>query len=156
MTELRRQKDVPSYLRHKRSGQAYTILRDPDGRRRQIALGEHGTPESRRRYREVVARYLRGEPATPESQPAGARARSATELRIEYLPGADSRSRRTALGRPHGEPRDQAREEKPGLRQCVSGVACGVYCEERPCLDNQFLLASNPTNEEPRAAFCRG
>jgi hypothetical protein len=49
-----RRKD-PSYRLHKQSGQAVVTLTDPSGRRRDVLLGRHDTPESRREYDEIKA-----------------------------------------------------------------------------------------------------
>jgi len=46
----------PRILKHKRSGRAYVVLRDPDGRRRQVQLGPWNSARSRRAYRELLAK----------------------------------------------------------------------------------------------------
>lgn len=46
---------VPSYRLHKQSGQAVVTLSDGLGRRRDVLLGRHGTPESRVEYARVIA-----------------------------------------------------------------------------------------------------
>jgi integrase len=51
---------VPSPVLHKTSGQAVVTLRSPDGKRRQVYLGEFGSPEAAKRYREVIALHLAG------------------------------------------------------------------------------------------------
>jgi len=59
MTKRRsRRPGVPAYLLHKASGQAITVLRTPDGKRKQLYLGTYDSPESHRKYREVLASYL--------------------------------------------------------------------------------------------------
>lgn len=45
-------KKVPKYGLHKRSGQARVYIN-----RQHISLGKYGTPESKRRYREVIAEW---------------------------------------------------------------------------------------------------
>jgi hypothetical protein len=54
---------IPSYRCHKPTGLAVVWL---DGR--DIYLGDHGTPESRERYRHVIAEWLAGyhQPAAQE------------------------------------------------------------------------------------------
>ena len=41
--------NVPSYLFHAPTGQAYCRVRQPDGSRKHVYLGPHNSPESRRR-----------------------------------------------------------------------------------------------------------
>jgi integrase len=48
---------VPSYRLHKQSGQAVVTLADGLGRRRDVLLGRHGTPESRAEYARVIAEW---------------------------------------------------------------------------------------------------
>ena len=50
-----RSKDAPRYLRHKTKGQAYVYIYDSAGNRRQVYLGPYDSPESHRKYREIVA-----------------------------------------------------------------------------------------------------
>ncbi len=57
----KRQRGAPSYLRHSRSGRAITYVYDENGTRRQVVLGEYESPESRRRYHEILAQYFGGE-----------------------------------------------------------------------------------------------
>jgi integrase len=56
---------VPSYRRHKQSGQAIVTVRLPDGRRRDVLLGRYGTPESKAEYRRVLAEAEAGTLAAP-------------------------------------------------------------------------------------------
>lgn len=51
---------VPAIVHHKASGQGVVFLRQPDGRRRMVCLGKHGTAAAERRYREVLGDYLAG------------------------------------------------------------------------------------------------
>ncbi|MEM1208125.1 MAG: site-specific integrase [Planctomycetota bacterium] len=54
-----RQPKTPSYRLHKASKQAITTLTDVNtGRRRDVLLGPHGSPESRRLYDETIAAWL--------------------------------------------------------------------------------------------------
>lgn len=46
----------PRILKHKRSGSAFVVLREPDGRRRQVQLGPWNSAQSRRAYRELLAK----------------------------------------------------------------------------------------------------
>jgi len=52
-----KEKPVPSYRRHKQSGQAITCLTDGLGGRRDVLLGKYGTRESRVRYAEVIGQW---------------------------------------------------------------------------------------------------
>jgi integrase len=52
-----RRKRIPSYRLHKQSGQAIVTLTDSVGRRRDVLLGKHGTPESRAEYLRVLAEW---------------------------------------------------------------------------------------------------
>ena len=54
---------VPSYRRHKQSGQAIVTLTDAlTGRRRDVLLGRHGTKASKEEYRRVVLDWEANEP----------------------------------------------------------------------------------------------
>jgi hypothetical protein len=48
---------IPSYRLHKQSGQAVVTLTDGLGRRRDVLLGKHGTPESRAEYLRVTTEW---------------------------------------------------------------------------------------------------
>jgi hypothetical protein len=52
-----RQTRIPSYRLHKQSGQAVVTLTDGLGRRRDVLLRYHGTPESRVEYARVIAEW---------------------------------------------------------------------------------------------------
>lgn len=49
---------VPSYRRHKQSGQAIVTLNFPGGARKDVPLGEYGSPASHHKYQQVVAEWL--------------------------------------------------------------------------------------------------
>jgi integrase len=51
---------VPSYRKHKQSGQAIVTLSDGHGRRHDVLLGKFGTPESRQEYARVLSEWERG------------------------------------------------------------------------------------------------
>jgi len=69
----KRKKSVPSYRLHKQSGQAVTTLTCAvSGKRRDVLLGEHDSPESRVRYAEAIASWERDGRIidnTPKPQP---------------------------------------------------------------------------------------
>jgi integrase len=48
---------VPSYRKHKQSGQAVVTLTGPGGSRRDVLLGKYGTKESRQEYARVIAEW---------------------------------------------------------------------------------------------------
>jgi integrase len=54
---MSRHNHVPAYRLHKQSGQAVVTLPDGLGRRRDILLGQHGSPESRREYARVLSEW---------------------------------------------------------------------------------------------------
>lgn len=51
---------VPSLFHHKASGQSAVVIREPDGRRRTIYLGVHGSTAAQEQYQEVLAVFLAG------------------------------------------------------------------------------------------------
>lgn len=51
---------APTMFLHKASGQSAIVVRDPDGRRRTIYLGPHGSMAAQERYREVLAEHFAG------------------------------------------------------------------------------------------------
>ena len=48
---------IPKYRLHRQSGQTVVTLRDGPGQRRDVLLGRHGTPESRKEYARVIAEW---------------------------------------------------------------------------------------------------
>jgi hypothetical protein len=54
---MARPRCVPSYRKHKQSGQAIVTLTDAVGRRRDVLLGQHSTPESRAEYARAIAEW---------------------------------------------------------------------------------------------------
>jgi integrase len=57
VNRMSRKKTVPSYRRHKQSGQAIVTLADGLGGRRDVLLGKYGTAESRAEYARVLAEW---------------------------------------------------------------------------------------------------
>jgi hypothetical protein len=83
---------VPSYRRHKQSGQAIVTLPDGFGSRRDILLGKYGTKESRLEYARVIAEWEaagRGLPAI-----AAAKDLTVNELLLAYWKHAEEHYRR--------------------------------------------------------------
>jgi integrase len=66
----RPKKSVPSYSRHKPSGQAYVRVPDGKGGRRVLYLGRYNSPESRAEYERVLAELRLGRPADLTSSPS--------------------------------------------------------------------------------------
>jgi integrase len=66
-----RRNHIPAYRRHKQSGQAIVTLPDGLGGRRDVLLGEYGTPESRQEFARVLAEWEAGGRRAPRGeQPA--------------------------------------------------------------------------------------
>jgi hypothetical protein len=51
---------VPSYRKHKQSGQAVVTLTDGLGSRQDVLLGRHGSKESRAEYARVISEWEAG------------------------------------------------------------------------------------------------
>lgn len=54
---MSRPRGVPSYRRHKQSGQAVVTLTDPSGACRDVLLGKYGTAASRHEYARILAEW---------------------------------------------------------------------------------------------------
>ncbi|HEV2946639.1 MAG TPA: hypothetical protein VGX70_04650, partial [Gemmataceae bacterium] len=57
---------VPSYRRHKQSGQAVVTLTDGQGGRRDFLLGKFGTAASRAEYARIIAEWEAGGRSLPK------------------------------------------------------------------------------------------
>ena len=75
---------VPTYQRHKPSGQAYVRLPAGPGRRRVVYLGKYNTPESRDEYRRVVAELEHTTTGAPRPTERGTDL-TVNELLVAYL-----------------------------------------------------------------------
>jgi hypothetical protein len=99
-----RVRSIPSYRRHKQSGQAIVTLPDGTGGRRDVLLGRWQSPESHQEFARVIAawqaagRRLIDEPATTGDL-------SIHELLVAFLRHADQHYRH-ADGRPTSEVRE--------------------------------------------------
>jgi integrase len=80
---------VPSYRLHKQSGQAVVTLTDGLGRRRDVLLGRHGTPESRVEYARVIAEWEANGRRLPASNTTASDI-SVNELALAYWQFAES------------------------------------------------------------------
>src|SRR5689334_20237290 len=101
---MSRTKSVPSYRLHKSTGQAVITIPLPGGRRRDIYLGKHNSPESLQEYGRIVAELAAGVIPLP------AVALPATNYTIDmlldaYLVHADQHYRH-----PSGEPTSEVAE----------------------------------------------
>jgi hypothetical protein len=54
---MSRPPSIPSYRKHKQSGQAIVTLSDGLGGRRDVLLGKYGTADSRQEYARVIAEW---------------------------------------------------------------------------------------------------
>jgi integrase len=80
-----RRLSVPSYRLHKQSGQAIVTLPDRLGRRRDVLLGEYGTPESRAEYARVLAEWEAGGQRLASAGGDRAPDLSVNELLLAYI-----------------------------------------------------------------------
>jgi integrase len=87
-----RHPSVPSYRLHKQSGQAVVTLNDGLGARRDVLLGEYGTPQSRAEYARVIAEWEANGRRLPE--PTGKPGDiTVNELALAYLKHAEQHYR---------------------------------------------------------------
>jgi integrase len=87
----RPRKSVPSYRLHKQSGQAVVTLPDGLGRRRDVLLGPHGTPESRQEYLRVLAEWeANGRGPPPRGAEGSASDLTVNELALAYWKHAEA------------------------------------------------------------------
>lgn len=93
---------IPSYRRHKQSGQAVVTVRTATGQRRDMLLGPYGSEESKAEYARVVAEFR----AAASPPPAGKRL-TVAELLVAFRSHAERYSVRPD-GTPSGEYREYA------------------------------------------------
>jgi integrase len=67
---MSREQRVPTYRRHKQSGQAIVTLTDGFGGRRDVLLGKYGTAASRAEYARVIAEWEAGGRHLPQTAAA--------------------------------------------------------------------------------------
>jgi integrase len=83
---MSRRNHVPTYRLHKQSGQAVVTLTDGLGKRHDVLLGKHGTPESRAEYARVLAEWEASGRRLPQrSAEPSAPDLSVNELILAYL-----------------------------------------------------------------------
>jgi integrase len=82
---------VPSYRRHKQSGQAVVTLPDGFGSRRDVLLGKYGTAQSRKEYVRVLSEWeAAGRRLPPKSAEGSAPDLTVNELALAYWKFAES------------------------------------------------------------------
>ena len=112
---------VPSYRRHKSSGQAVVTLPDGLGNRRDVLLSKYGSKESRVEYARVIAEWEAVGRTLPPQQPTASL--SVNELLIRFWAWAEKHYRKPD-GNPTGEMKDYQLTLRPlrklyGLTQAV-------------------------------------
>jgi integrase len=76
-----RPRSIPTYRRHKQSGQAVVTLTDPSGRRRDVLLGKYNTTSSRQEYARVLAEWEAAGQLLPDAVEGAAK----TDLTLNEL-----------------------------------------------------------------------
>lgn len=99
---------VPSYRRHKQSGQAVVTLPDGHGGRRDVLLGTYGTSASRKEYARALAEWEAGGRNLPSA--ASGRDLTINELLVRYWRFAEGYYRK------NGEPTTQIDRIRFALR----------------------------------------
>jgi len=100
---------IPTYRRHKQSGQAVVTLPDGLGRRHDVLLGKYGTAASRAEYARVIAEWEAGGRRMP--QPASEADLDINELVVAFLRYATQHYRHA-----DGTPTKELPEYKTSLR----------------------------------------
>ncbi len=100
---------VPTYRRHRQSGQAIVTLPDGLGRRKDFLLGEHGTKASRLEYARRIAEWEAAGRRLPQSV-------AKTDLTINELLIAFWRHAEQHYRLPSGEPTSELRDYKYTLK----------------------------------------
>jgi integrase len=104
-----REKPVPTYRKHKQSGQGIVTLTDGVGNRRDVLLGKYGTRASRVEYARVIAEWEACDRRLPSAVAADM---TVAELIDAYWPHCE-RHYRHADGTPTGEARDYVYSLRP-------------------------------------------
>jgi integrase len=104
---------VPSYRRHKQSGQAVVTLTDGLGGRRDVLLGNYGSPESRAEYARIIAEWEASGRQLPQTVATVADL-TVNEVAVRFLPHAEQHYRRA-----DGSPTSELDEYKLSLRPFI-------------------------------------
>jgi integrase len=108
-----RQSRIPTYRRHKQSGQAIVTLTDGLGGRRDVLLGKYGTAASRAEYARVIAEWEAGGRHLPQTAAVPADL-TVNEVVVRFLPHAEQHYRHA-----DGSPTSELEEYKLSLRPLV-------------------------------------
>src|SRR5689334_20606910 len=92
----------PEYREHKATGQAVVTLPLGNGKRKDVYLGLHGTPESKAEYNRVIAEWAANGRQAPVAPDDPARDLTINELVSRFIDHADV-SYRDATGAPTTE-----------------------------------------------------
>jgi integrase len=101
---------VPTYRRHKQSGQAIVTLPDGLGNRRDVLLGQYGTAESRKEYARVIAEWEASGRQLPQSAAEQVADLTVNELLLRYWKHAEGYYRK------NGEPTSQLERVRLSLK----------------------------------------
>jgi integrase len=101
---------VPSYRRHKQSGQAVVTLRGLDGKRRDVLLGPWNSLESRQEYARLISE-IKAAPAAAISAASTPSDATIDEILVPYLKHADQYYRH-----PDGTQTGQAEQIRSAIR----------------------------------------
>src|SRR6516162_2689473 len=106
---MARPRSIPSYRKHRQSGQALVTLTNALGGRQDFLLGPHGTKQSRVEYARVIAEWE----AAGWNIPAKEAASDLTihELILRFWPHAEQHYRR-----PNGTPTNELNDFRLSLR----------------------------------------
>src|SRR5262245_5227637 len=102
---------VPTYRRHKASGQAIVTLPDGLAGRKDVLLGKWKSTESRAEYRSVIAEWEAAGRLSPRSVAEAQTEISINELILHFWPWAEQHYRHV-----NGTPTGELKEWKPSLR----------------------------------------
>src|SRR5262249_50446760 len=107
-----RPRSVPSYRKHRQSGQAVTTLTDSMGGRRDVLLGKYGPAASRHEYAGVISEWEAAGRRLPSENPSSSL--TINQLALAFLSHADQHYRR-----PDGTATSEVFEFKMSLRPLV-------------------------------------
>ena len=127
---------VSSYRRHKQSGQAVVTLPDGLGSRRDVLLGQYGTPESHAEYARVIAEWQAARGRVP-ARLITFRDLTVNEVLVRFFDFADRHYRHS-----DGTPTGEAEEFRYSVHQ-FRYILPGPRCARNP------LRAAFPLTDQP-------